>query len=197
MADEGIHAADEGDALYYAGDAAAAAVPDVALGRGSARTAAVDDLVGAPPHSGTTLLPSPSPTGRGNQVGWEWRLRIVDPRIGRWTRCRSSGRRSTTPCFEDHASELRARRRCATGAHPWRSCSSTEVTGRVRPRDDYEGWTPPCRGWRARLAIHDVFPDPADGGRPPYEQIFVPALESGRFQLESATGSLRVLRRVD
>ena len=47
------------------------------------------------------------------------------------------------------------------------------------------------------LAIHDVFPDPADGGRPPYEQIFVPALESGRFALQSATGSLRVLTRVD
>ena len=29
------------------------------------------------------------------------------------------------------------------------------------------------------------------------EQIYVPALESGRFRLESVTGSLRVLRRVD
>ena len=28
------------------------------------------------------------------------------------------------------------------------------------------------------LCIHDVFPDPADGGRPPYE-IYLPALESG------------------
>jgi hypothetical protein len=46
------------------------------------------------------------------------------------------------------------------------------------------------------LAIHDVFPDPADGGRPPYEQIYRPALESGRFVEESATGSLRVLKRV-
>jgi len=42
-----------------------------------------------------------------------------------------------------------------------------------------------------------VFPDPADGGRPPYEQIFVPALQSGRFRLEVTAGSLRVLRRVD
>jgi hypothetical protein len=47
------------------------------------------------------------------------------------------------------------------------------------------------------LAIHDVFPDPADGGRPPFEQIFVPAVESGRFRLASATGSLRILHRVD
>jgi len=44
------------------------------------------------------------------------------------------------------------------------------------------------------LAIHDVFPDPADGGRPPYE-IYCRALESGEFEDVSATGSLRALRR--
>jgi len=45
------------------------------------------------------------------------------------------------------------------------------------------------------LAVHDVFPDPADGGRPPYERIYLPALASGTFEEVSATGSLRVLRR--
>ena len=43
------------------------------------------------------------------------------------------------------------------------------------------------------LAIHDVFPDPADGGRPPYE-VYLRALADG-FAEVSATGSLRVLRR--
>jgi hypothetical protein len=47
-------------------------------------------------------------------------------------------------------------------------------------------------GW---LAIHDVFPDPADGGRPPYE-LFCAALDSGEFVEDGACGSLRVLRRV-
>jgi hypothetical protein len=47
-------------------------------------------------------------------------------------------------------------------------------------------------GW---LAIHDVFPDPADGGRPPYE-LFCAALDSGEFVEDDACGSLRVLRRV-
>lgn len=60
---------------------------------------------------------------------------------------------------------------------------------------DYEAWTPKVApsGW---LAIHDVFPDPADGGRPPYE-IFCAAIESGRFREEPdlSCGSLRVLRR--
>jgi MMP 1-O-methyltransferase len=68
--------------------------------------------------------------------------------------------------------------------------------GEEPARLDYEGWAPHV-AVGGTLAIHDVFPDPADGGRPPYEQIFVPALESGRFTLQSATGSLRILTRVD
>ena len=58
---------------------------------------------------------------------------------------------------------------------------------------DFDGWAPHVAvgGW---LAIHDVFPDPADGGRPPYE-LYRAALESGEFTDEDACGSLRVLRR--
>lgn len=62
-------------------------------------------------------------------------------------------------------------------------------------RTDYRVWTP----WVAPdglLIIHDVFPDPAHGGRPPYEDIYLPALESGQFTEIEALGSMRVLRRV-
>jgi predicted O-methyltransferase YrrM len=59
---------------------------------------------------------------------------------------------------------------------------------------DYRGWTPHLLAGGV-LAIHDVFPDPADGGRPPYE-LYCEALASGGFAEVSATGSLRVLRRV-
>jgi hypothetical protein len=45
------------------------------------------------------------------------------------------------------------------------------------------------------LVVHDVFPDPADGGRPPYEDIYLPALASGAFTEVEAVGSMRVLRR--
>jgi hypothetical protein len=62
-------------------------------------------------------------------------------------------------------------------------------------RADYAGWTPRVAPG-GLLAIHDVFPDPADGGRPPYEDIYLPALASGLFELVSVTGSLRVLRRI-
>jgi hypothetical protein len=39
-----------------------------------------------------------------------------------------------------------------------------------------------------------VFPDPADGGRPPYE-LYCDALESGAFTEAAAVGSLRVLTK--
>lgn len=45
------------------------------------------------------------------------------------------------------------------------------------------------------LAIHDVFPNPADGGRPPFE-IWKLAQESGLFEPMPLIKSLAVLRRV-
>ena len=58
---------------------------------------------------------------------------------------------------------------------------------------DYENWTPKvARG--GFLAIHDVFENPADGGRPPYE-IYSRALEEGGFEPHLSVGSLQVLRR--
>ena len=57
------------------------------------------------------------------------------------------------------------------------------------------------RGWSGHLmaggylAIHDVFPDPADGGRPPFE-IYQRALASGLFEEIEAARSLRVLRKL-
>jgi MMP 1-O-methyltransferase len=58
---------------------------------------------------------------------------------------------------------------------------------------DYEGWAP----WVAPggvLAIHDVFPDPADGGQAPY-RIYQRALKSGAFIEVPGEGSLRLLER--
>jgi predicted O-methyltransferase YrrM len=59
---------------------------------------------------------------------------------------------------------------------------------------DLDGWAPHVAS-DGLLAIHDVFPDPADGGRAPFN-IYRRALESGDFKEFSATGSLRVLQRV-
>jgi predicted O-methyltransferase YrrM len=67
--------------------------------------------------------------------------------------------------------------------------SHTEEAARL----DYEGWAPKVAPG-GLLAIHDVFPDPADGGQAPFH-IYERALHSGEFWEASATGSLRVLRR--
>lgn len=66
--------------------------------------------------------------------------------------------------------------------------------GSVPAHRDFELWTPKVAPG-GTLAIHDVFPNPADGGRPPYE-IYLRALESGSFTELGHTGSLRTLRRV-
>jgi MMP 1-O-methyltransferase len=58
---------------------------------------------------------------------------------------------------------------------------------------DYRCWSP----WvvpGGYLAIHDIFPDPADGGRPPFE-IYQMALASGLFEKLPMTRTLGVLRR--
>lgn len=59
---------------------------------------------------------------------------------------------------------------------------------------DFRGWAP-LVAVGGYLAIHDVFPDPADGGRPPYD-IWCAALESGEFIEHRECGSLRVLKRI-
>ena len=61
---------------------------------------------------------------------------------------------------------------------------------------DYRSWAPKvaAAGW---LAIHDVFADPAAGGRSPYE-LYLDAVSSGGWQEDVDAGcrSLRVLQRL-
>jgi MMP 1-O-methyltransferase len=59
--------------------------------------------------------------------------------------------------------------------------------------NDYTGWG----RWvqhGGTLVVHDVFPDPADGGQAPY-RIYLRALDSG-FEETGVLGSMRVLTRV-
>lgn len=60
--------------------------------------------------------------------------------------------------------------------------------------NDFDGWA----RWvdiGGALVIHDVFPDPADGGQAPFH-IYRRALDTGDFRDVRATGSMRVLERV-
>ena len=58
---------------------------------------------------------------------------------------------------------------------------------------DFDGWV----RWvdvGGALIIHDVFPNPDDGGQAPYH-VYRRALDIGDFREVSATGSMRVLER--
>ena len=61
-------------------------------------------------------------------------------------------------------------------------------------QNDYSGWAPWLQDG-GLLVIHDVFPDPADGGQAPYH-VFLRALAGGAFTEVEQVGSMRVLRRV-
>ena len=67
--------------------------------------------------------------------------------------------------------------------------------GEEPAKADFNGWVPKVKEGGI-LAIHDVFPNPNDGGRPPYEQIYLPVIESGNWNEIDVEGSLRILKRV-
>lgn len=58
---------------------------------------------------------------------------------------------------------------------------------------DFDGWARWVEVGGA-LVIHDVFPNPEDGGQAPYH-IYQKALATGDFTEVSVTGTLRVLQR--
>jgi len=192
--------ADEGDALHAAAISAADSVPHAPmLEVGSYCGRSTIWLGDAAEQSGRVLFALDHHRGSDeNQVGWDHHdAEVVDHRIEKM---------DTLPFFRSaiHDAGLEDSVVALVGRSP--IIASTWTTqlaflfidgghGVEPARIDYEGWTPHVAPG-GTLAIHDVFPDPADGGRPPYEQIFLPAVDSGRFELTSATGSLRVLRRV-
>ncbi|MEO1057088.1 MAG: class I SAM-dependent methyltransferase [Actinomycetota bacterium] len=201
LATKGFMPAEEGDALHEAALQAVEAVPNAPLLEvGSYCGRSTVWLGDAAQHRGRLLFALDHHRGsEENQAGWEHHdPSVVDA---------DTGRMDTLPTFRRtiEAAGLESTVVALVGPSPAIAASwGTPLSllfidgghGAEPARADYAGWTPHV-AIGGILAIHDVFPDPADGGRPPYEEIFLPALESGRFRLESATGSLRVLRRVD
>lgn len=130
-----------------------------------------------------------------NQAGWEWHEPdLVDP---------ETGLMDTLPFFRRtiHDAGLEGAVVALVGdsvaiAASW----STELAlvfidgghGAAPAHADYDGWSSKIAAG-GLLLIHDVFPDPADGGRPPHE-IYLRALEDG-FSEVGHVGSLRALRR--
>jgi predicted O-methyltransferase YrrM len=149
--------------------------------------------------SGTVLFTVDHHRGsEENQAGWEHHDRsVVDA---------TSGRMDTLPWFRRTMAEA-GLEDCVIGvvgasvtvARWW----STPLAflfvdgghGDDVVRADEKAWIPHVAP-NGIVAIHDVFPDPADGGRPPYE-LYRRLLDRDDFVEEPdlGCGSLRVLRR--
>jgi predicted O-methyltransferase YrrM len=132
-----------------------------------------------------------------NQSGWEHHDdSLVDPALGLMDTLPVFRRTIADAGLEDHVVAVVGR--SETVARWWRTpLSLLFIDGGhgVEPaRADLRGWAH-WVGTGELLLVHDVFPDPADGGRPPYEDIYLPALASGAFTEVEAVGSMRVLRR--
>ncbi|WP_116999904.1 class I SAM-dependent methyltransferase [Desertimonas flava] len=202
IAAKGFMPPDEGDALYEAALAAAVAVPGapfVEVGSYCGRSTIW--LAAAAREAGTVVFAVDHHRGsEENQSGWEHHdPSVVDPRTGRMDTLPFFRRALEDAGLEQYAIAVVGQ--SPTVAMHWRAADAALVFidgghGVEPATADYLGWTPKV-AMGGTLAIHDVFPDPADGGRPPYENIYLPALESGRFRLASTAGSLRILTRVD
>lgn len=199
LATKGFMPEDEGDALWVAAMAATAVNPGFAmLEVGSYCGRSTVWLGDVAERAGTLLFALDHHRGsEENQSGWEHHdTDVVDQRLDKM---------DTLPFFraaihdagvEDSVVALVGRSPAisAVWATPLSFLFIDGGHGEEPARLDYEGWTPHVE-IGGTLAIHDVFPERADGGRPPYEQIYLPAIESGKFRLDSATGSLRILIR--
>lgn len=185
---------DEGLALYEA--AAGSPGPFLEVGTYCGKSAVY--LGAAARQAGTVLFTVDHHRGsEENQAGWEHHeADLVDPDIGLMDTLPHFRRTIVGADLEDAVVAIVGD--SATVAAHWMTPLGFLFIdgghGPVPAHQDYERWVPHVMVG-GTLAIHDVFPDPADGGRPPFE-LYCRALESLAFGETGATGSLRVLRRV-
>lgn len=189
----GFMPADEGRALYEA--ARAVAVPGPLLEIGSWMGKSALYLAAAAAETGRVVVTVDHHRGsEEHQPGWEYhRPELVDPATGLLDTL-PSFRRTVHPA-EDLVvavvgrSEVLAPLWSAPLALLFLDGSHTEESAR-RDQDAWVG-TVAVGG---TLAVHDVFPDPADGGQAPFG-VYTRVLASGDFTELPGTGSLRLLRR--
>ena len=192
---------DEGLALYEAALRAGtepAVAPTVLLEVGSWCGKSATYLGAAAEATSSVLVSVDHHHGsEENQEGWDYFEReLVDP---------SDGRLNTLPYFQRQIADA-GLERSVTGivghsvdvAAWWRTPLSFLFIdgghGEEPAWADWNGWTPHL-ALGGTLAIHDVFENPEDGGRPPYD-LFCHAVDSGAYREVSATGSLRVLTKL-
>ncbi len=187
---------DEGAALYDAALARAPLGPCLEIGAycgksalylGAAAQAAGGVLYSVDHHRGS----------EENQPGWEWHdASLWDAEAGSLDTLPVFRRTLRAAGLEETVTALVGR--SAIIARHWATPLSLLFIDGGHTMEaalaDYRGWTPHLMAGGV-LAIHDVFENPADGGRPPFE-IFQLAKASGLFEPVAEVKSLRLLRRL-
>ena len=186
---------DEGDLLYDVAVRALADGTGVEVGSYCGKSAVY--LGAAARASASTVFTVDHHRGsEENQPSWEYHdPSLVDPRVGRIDTLPTFRHTLADAGLEDEVVAV-VGRSTTVSAH-WRTpLSLLFVDGGHTDEHaghDYVGWGRWVRHGGI-MVIHDVFPDPADGGRPPYT-IYLRALQNG-FSETRALGSMRVLTRV-
>ena len=187
----------EGLALYAAAAEAAKTLglPLLEVGTYCGRSTLL--LADAAREAGVTVVTVDHHRGsEEQQPGWEYHdPTTVDPELGLMDTLPAFRRTLHRAGLEDHVLALVGR--SPQAARIWGSpLGLVFIDGGhtdEHATNDYEGWAPHLAEG-GLLVVHDVFPDPADGGQAPY-RVYLRALASGAFTEVSVTDSLRVLRR--
>ncbi|WP_405017148.1 class I SAM-dependent methyltransferase [Kitasatospora sp. NBC_00070] len=192
----GFMPVDEGLALYAAARRAAGAtgLPLLEIGSYCGRSAIL--LADAARATGTVALTVDHHRGsEEQQPGWEYHdPELVDPAVGLMDTLPTFRRTLFRAGLEDHVVALVGRSPQIAAVWGGKLALVFIDGGHTdeHATGDYLGWAPHLAE-QGLLVIHDVFPDPADGGQAPY-RVYLRALAEG-FEEVSVTGSLRVLRR--
>jgi predicted O-methyltransferase YrrM len=186
---------DEGLALFETAAAYAGAGPIAEIGTYCGKSTIY--LAAAARQAGQVVVTVDHHHGsEENQPGWEYHdTELVDPATRRLDTLPHFRATLAATGLEDQVIAIVGR--SAAVAALWRApLGMLFIDGGhtdAAATADYEGWAPLVAIGGA-LAIHDVFPDPADGGQAPF-RIFERAAASGAFRQVRVQGSLRVLER--
>jgi MMP 1-O-methyltransferase len=161
---------DEGLALHAAGRVAAGAGPLLEIGSWCGKSSVY--LGDAAEHAGTVLFCVDHHRGsEENQAGWEHHdPTLVDPRTGRIDTLPHFRRTIEDAGLEDTVVAV-VGKSTVIAAHWHPRLGMVFIDGghgHAPAHADYDAWAPMIAPG-GLLAIHDVFDDPAAGGRPPYE----------------------------
>jgi predicted O-methyltransferase YrrM len=145
--------------------------------------------------SGTVVTVDHHVGSEENQPGWEWHDEtMVDPHARRLDTLPTLRRTLFDAQVEDAVVAVVGKSQ-AVGALWSTPLAFLFLDGghtEEQAQADYAAWAPHVAPG-GLLAIHDVFPDPAEGGQAPFH-VWERALREG-FREVSTTGSLRVVER--